>query len=264
MGIAVVEGRAFGASDLADSSTVAVIDETLANRVWPGRQAVGQQLRWIRQADRPIEIVGVVRAVRHRGLEVEPRETVYLPYTQYARWTMFLAVRVAGDPSSASAAIAAAVHRIDPSQPLAEITTLDALVSRSMARPGFGAGVGGALAILAMTLAAIGTYGLFAFAVSQRMRELAVRLALGAAPAAVLRLVLRDGLIVAIAGLAIGLPLSAVGIRAMRAFAFGGVPVNPWTIGVTVAMLLVVVAGACWLPARRAARIEPALALRAE
>ena len=264
MGIQLVEGRGFGPGDVAEKPAVAVIDETMANRLWPGTRKIGQRLRWIRQPDRPIEVVGVVRAVRHRGLDSDPRETVYLPHMQYARWTMFLAVRVDGDPSTATAAIEATVHRVDPLQPLAEITTLDALVGRSVARPGFGAGAGGALAALALTLAGIGAYGLFAFAVSQRRRELAVRMALGAAPAAVRRMMLRDGLFVALAGLSIGLPLSTTGIRAARAFAFDVLPVSSWTIGLTAATLLIIVASACWLPARRAARIQPAVALRTE
>jgi putative ABC transport system permease protein len=264
MGIQLVAGRTFGRSDLTDSPAVAVVDETFANRVGAGRRVIGQQLRWIRQPDRPIEIVGLVRAVRHRGLEADPRETVYLPHTQYAKWTMFLTVRVAGDPAAATTGIAAAVHKVDASQPLAEATTLDALVSRSVARPGFGAGLGGSLATLALALAAVGTYGLFAFAVSQRVREMAVRLAIGATPAATLRLVLRDGLFVGSVGLGIGLPLSAIVVGAARTIAFDDLAVEPWVIGTAAATLLAVVAGACWLPARRAASVQPAAALRAE
>ncbi len=264
IGIRLVDGRGFDDRDRAETPAVAVIDETLANRLWPGVSAIGRQIRWIRQPDRPIEVVGVVNGVRHRGLEIEPRETVYLPLTQYPRWTMFLAVRVAGDPSSSASAIESTVHRIDPSQPVAEITTLNALVGQSLARPGFGAGAGGVLAALALALAAIGAHGLFAFAVSQRVREMAVRMALGASPAAVRWRVLRDGLFIAIAGLSIGLPLSTSGLRAAGAFGLDVLPVSAWALGVTAATLLLVVAGACWLPARRAARIQPAVALRAE
>ncbi len=264
LGMRVVEGRPFDARDLADTPAVAVIDQTMARRLWPNRSAIGRHVRWIRQADRPIEIVGVVNAVRHRGLENEPRETVYLPFTQYVRWTMFLTVRVAGDASSAAGSVQSAVHRLDPAQPVAEVATLDALVSRSLARPGFGAGVGGVLALLALTLAAIGAYGLFAFAVSHRVREMAVKMALGATPAIVRWHVLRDGVFVAGAGLAIGLPLSTVGLRAARALGLDALPLGGWPIGLTAATLFAIVAGACWLPARRAARIDPAITLRAE
>jgi putative ABC transport system permease protein len=264
MGIRVLQGRGIDDHDRAETPAVAVIDETLAKRLWPATSPIGRQLRWIRQPARAIEVVGVVSGVRHRGLEIEPRETVYLPLTQYARWTAFLTARLAGDASSAASAMEAAVHRIDPSQPVAEITTLDALVRRSLARPGFGAGVGGVLALLALILAAIGAYGLFAFAVSQRVRELAVRMAVGASPGTVRLQVLRDGLMVAGAGLAIGVPLSTIGLRAARAFALDVVPVSSSAIAVTVATLFLIVAGACWLPARRAARIQPATALRAE
>ena len=262
--IRLVGGRSFDAQDSAETPAVAVIDETMARRLWPGRSAIGRHVRWMRQADRPIEIVGVVNAVRHRGLENEPRDTVYLPFTQYVGWTMFLTVRVAGDASSAARSVEAAVHRLDPAQPVAEVATLDALVGRSLARPGFGAGVGGVLALLALTLAAIGAYGLFAFAVSQRAREMAVRMALGATPAVVRWHVLSDGVFVAGAGLAIGLPLSTVGFRAARAIAVDALPPGGWAIGLSAATLVVIVAGACWLPARRAARIDPAITLRAE
>ena len=175
-----------------------------------------------------------------------------------------LTVRMAGDASSAATSVESAVHRLDPVQPVAEVATLDALVGRSLARPGFGAGVGGVLALLALTLAAIGAYGLFAFAVSQRVREMALRMALGATPAVVRWHVLRDGVFVAGAGLAIGLPLSALGLRAVRAVALDALPLGGWAIGLTAATLAVVVAGVCWLPARRAARIDPAITLRAE
>ncbi len=262
--IRLVDGRPFDAQDSAETPAVAVIDETMARRLWPGRSAIGRHVRWMRQADRPIEIVGVVNAVRHRGLENEPRDTVYLPFTQYVRWTMFLTVRVAGDASSAAKSVEAAVHRLDPAQPVAEVATLDALVGRSLAGPGFGAGVGGVLALLALTLAAIGAYGLFAFAVSRRVREMAVRMALGATPAVVRWHVLSDGVFVAGAGLAIGLPLSTAGFRAARAIAVDALPPGGWAIGLSAATLVVIVAGACWLPARRAARIDPAITLRAE
>jgi putative ABC transport system permease protein len=264
MGIQLMDGRTLGSTDTADSPAVAVVDERLARRLWPGRRAVGHDIRWIRQPERPIRIVGVVRGVRHRGLELDARETVYLPHTQYARWTMYLTVRVAGDPTVAAAGILAAVHRIDPSQPLADITTLDALISRSVARPGFGAAFGGALALLALTLAGVGAYGLFAFAVSQRLREMAVRLALGATPATNLRLVLADGLRVAVAGLLVGLPVAAVAIGAARAIVVEGMAPEPWAFGAAAAVLLVVAWGACWLPARRAARVQPASALRTD
>jgi putative ABC transport system permease protein len=264
LGIRLLAGRTFGPSDTADGPAVVMVDEMLARRLWPGRSAIGQRMRWIRQPDIPMEVVGVVSAVRHRGPHVEPQPTAYRPHTQYVRRTMTLAVRVAGDPASAAAAVAAAVHRVDPLQPVADVGTLTALVRRSVAQPGFGAALGGALALLATALSAVGVYGLLAYAVAERRREMAVRIALGATRAAIMRLVLGDGIRVALAGLAIGVPLAALAARALRTQAVDVAGGTPVTLAAAVAVLVVVSAGACAIPARRASKVEPASALRNE
>ncbi|MBA2302131.1 MAG: FtsX-like permease family protein [Acidobacteria bacterium] len=163
-------------------------------------------MRWFRQPDRTLEVVGVVRPVRHRGFDAASRETVYRPHTQYPRWTMFIAVKTSSDPSALAGPAAAAIQGIDPDQPIAEMTSMETLAARSIATPGFGAALSGALAAIALLLTVVGTYGLFAYAVSQRRREIGVRLALGASPHQIVGLVLRDGMNLALVGLAIGVP----------------------------------------------------------
>jgi putative ABC transport system permease protein len=264
LSIRLLAGRTFGPGDTSDGPAVVLVDETLARRLWPGRSAVGQRLRWIRQPDTPLEVVGVVGAVRHRGPHAEPQPTAYRPHTQYPRSTMTLAVRVGGEPASAAMAVAAAVHRVDPLQPVADITTLSALAQRSVAQPGFGAALGGAMALLSTTLSAVGVYGLFAFAVAERRREMAVRIALGATRQAIVSLVLGDGLRVALAGLAIGVPLAALSARALRSQTVDMASATPATLVAAAAVLIVVSAAACAIPARRASKVEPASALRSE
>jgi hypothetical protein len=243
---------------------VAVVDETLQRRVWPRGDAIGRRIRWIRQPDRPIEIVGVVRAVRHRGSDQPARETVYRPHAQYPRWTMYLVAETAGDPGAAASAVAAAVHEVDPDQPVSDVMTMEARARVALAPSAFGAGLGSLLAVLALGLATVGVYGLFAFAVAQRRKELSVRLALGATPSGLTRGVLREAAWIAGVGLLSGLPLAIVAARWMRARVIGVPAFDAALVGVVGLVMLAAAVCACWLPARRAARVDPAGALRAE
>jgi putative ABC transport system permease protein len=264
LGIGLVEGRLLSARDAAQAPMVAVIDETLARRVSPGSSAIGRRIRWIRQPEVPIEIVGVVRSVRHRGVEQPARETVYRPHAQYARSTMYLAVRTSSDPAALAGPVAAAVQSVDPDQPVSDVMTMSARMRRALAQPGFGAGLGAGLAALALALAGVGVYAVFAFAVAQRRKEMGVRMALGASPSAVLGLVLRDGATVAGAGLLVGLPASTLAIawvRSMLTGADSGAAPPIAAAGFTMAALALL---ACWVPARRACRVDPSRALRTD
>ena len=265
MRIPLVEGRGFTAADRADTPQVAVIDETLARRLWP-RGALGQRMRWIRRPDADVEIVGVVRGVRHRGLDQPVEATVYRPHTQYARSTMVIVARAHDGLDAAGAArlVAAAVQSVDPDQPVADVRTLDSLLARSLAQPGFGAGLGGALGILALSLTAVGVYGLFAFAVAQRTRELGLRLALGATPRGVVRLILGEAALVALAGLAPGLAGALLAMQWIRSLLPGTVPSDSGTLVLAAAITLSAALAACWIPARRAARLDPSIVLRSE
>ena len=261
--IPVTQGRPFTAFDNDQTGGVAIVDEAFARHVWPGEVAVGKRIRWIRQPDRSIEVIGVVRAIRHRGLDIAPRETVYRPHGQYPRWSMYLAVRGSASAGLASS-VAAAIHAIDPNQPVAEVATMRELATRSVAAPGFGAAFAAALGALAVMLTLVGVYGLFSFTVAQRRREIGIRLALGASPAGVTRLVLKQGMRLAVAGFILGLPLAIAGSR-MAAARLAGTPPADWSIVAFVAMALMATTGAaCWIPATRAASVSPSEPLRSE
>ena len=155
LGIAVVDGRGFTDRDGEETPAVAVIDETLAKRLWPRARAVGQHIRWIRQPDVSMEIVGVVRGVRHRTLAEDPQPTVYRPLSQYARRAMFLVAQTEGDAASVARPLAAAVRDVDPNQPVSNLDPMPVLMARSLAQPGFGAALGSAVALLALVLATV-------------------------------------------------------------------------------------------------------------
>ena len=264
LGIALVDGRGFTNQDAAESPAVAVIDETMAKRLWPGRRAIGQHLRWIRQPETSIEIVGVVRAVRHRTLADDPQPTVYKPMSQYARRTMVIVAQTEGDPASVARPLVAAVRDVDPNQPVSNLDTMTDLMAQSLAQPGFGAALGSAVAALALVLATVGVYGILAYAQAQRRREIGVRLALGSTPRGIVALVVRDGARLACAGLIAGLPLAAFAARWTDARLSGSVGADAVTLIVAAAVTFGAALAASWIPARRASRVDPGIALRAE
>jgi putative ABC transport system permease protein len=262
LGIALVDGRLLSASDTRDSAAVALVDDTLARRLWPGGRAVGRRLRWVR-TNESIEIVGVVAPVRHYGAAAPPRETVYRPYAQYAAIPeMFVEARSPLGSDAARSAIVEEVHRLDPEQPIVELGRVDALVEASLGQPRFNAILLAAFAAVALILAAIGIYAMMSFAVSERTAEIGIRIALGADARSVRRLVVRDGVVMTAGGLMLGIALAIVAARALRLLLFG---VDPWdpAIFTGVPLLLAAIAmTASMLPARRAARLDPTIALR--
>jgi putative ABC transport system permease protein len=243
---------------------VAVVDEIAARQLWPGRDPIGQRIRWVRQPDVAIEIVGVVGSVRHRGIDQPARATIYRPHVQYARSTMYLVVRTRDGQRLSEGLLSDAVTSIDVNQPITDVATLQELRRRSFAAPGFGAALGSALAVLALTLTAVGVYGVYAFAVAQRRREVGVRLAIGGTPARIQRLILREGLTVAVIGLSAGLPAAIAGARWARGFVPGAAASDPVTLGTAALITLAVALAACWIPARRVSRVDPTVVLRAE
>jgi predicted permease len=262
--IPIVAGRSFTSADSSNSPSVAIVDETFARHTWPGESALGKRIHWIRQPDRAIEIVGVVRGIRHRGLDQPPRETVYRPHTQYTRSTMSLVLKTEADAASASSSVLAAIHDVDADQPVAEVTTFASLERRSLTQPGFATGLAATLALIGLLLTLIGTYGLSSYSVAQRRREIGIRLALGAEPRGVVRMILHEGLRFALLGLAIGLPVSLMTARFVSARVAGATPVTPALLAVVACTMMLTMLAACWAPARRAARVPPSEPLRAE
>ena len=262
MGIAMVAGRSFSAGDAATSPQVAIVDEQFARRAWPNESAIGKRIRWFRAPDRELEVVGLVRAVRHRGFDAPARETVYRPHTQYARSTMFVVVKTSGDPLRHAAVAREAVRSIDRDQPIADVAPLETLASRALAQPGLGAVLSSAFAAVALVLTMVGTYGLLAFTVSRRKREVGVRLALGASPRQIVRLVMNDGLKLAAFGLLAGVPAALLAGRAAEKMLALPVHVDAVTMLTAIGVLVASTALACWTPSRRASRVSPAESLR--
>ena len=267
LGIRLLRGRVFTASDDDSAVDVAIVDETMANRHYGG-DAVG---RWIQTGDPDpastrIQIVGVVADVKYAGLDAEPAPTIYVPYAQHPWWRrMYLVANVAtGDPLRIVPDVRAAVAAVDPLVPLEEARSMDMLLSQSVAAPRYRAGLLGAFAILALVLAAAGIYGVMSYDVTQRRREIGVRLALGATAPSILVLVVRSGLRIAAIGALAGLAMSIAGARVMRSVVFDVSVTDPTTYVVTTVALLVVAVAACLVPARRASRTDPMTTIRSE
>ena len=267
MGIRRVSGREFTPSDTAGAPLVAVVSESLVRRYLPAHAALGQRLHVNIGPSRggmQVEVVGVVGDIRMSSLDSDLYPTVYLPHTQLPVGLMTLVVRTSQDPTSIVGAARSAVAALDPELPLADVRTMDEVVATTLARPRAMMTLLGAFALMALVLAAIGVYGVMAYAVEQRTREIGVRMALGATPAAVVRLVLRQALVLAVLGVAAGLVVARGVTGFMRSLLFGVDPADALTFGATAALLVAVALVAASVPARRSGRIAPVEALRAE
>jgi putative ABC transport system permease protein len=267
LGVPVLRGRAFTGADRVDAPPVAIVNETLARRHFGTPDAVG---RWLQTGDPDPEsprltIVGVVRDVKYQGLDAEAAPTIYVPYSQNRWWrSMYLLVRASGDPSRLAPAVRTAVAAADPEVPLQEVRTLDGLMFESVAGPRFRAGLLGAFGVVALLLAGAGIYGVLSYTVNQRQRETGVRLALGARRGDIVRLIVRDGMRLALLGVALGVVLSLGLTRLLRGVLYEVSPLDPTTFGTMAAFLAVVGLAACALPARRASRVDPMVSLRGE
>lgn len=261
MGTPLMAGRGFSPSDTAASPPVAIVDETFARKLGGVQQALGQRIRWIRQPEADVEIVGVVSGVHHRSADAAARETVYRPHLQYPRNTMFVVLHTANSAFSASA-LREAVASVDPTQALADVQTMQARVDRSLSGSRTGVLLALALATLSLTLGLVGLYGVLSFVVSRRMREFAIRLAIGAPPRTVRRLVFQHGLTLVARGVTAGAVGAALIVTAIRGMLFGidASALKPYAIGI--ALVVICSLAALALPARRAARAEPQALLR--
>jgi putative ABC transport system permease protein len=266
----VLRGRAFNAADTSDSMPVALINEEMARIYWPGRDPIGGRIR-LGGSTRPmVTVVGIVRNVRHNGITGGIKEKFYVPHTQwhksvgYAIRGMTLVIKSAGDPSSLTGPVRAVIRELDPGLPVADVRTLDDVVAATMSTPRFTGVLLGAFAALALVLSAIGIYGVLAYVVSRRTREIGIRVAIGAGRGQVLRMVLGNGLALAFAGVAIGIAVAALASRLMRTLLYGVTPGDPLTyLAVAVGLSLVAVA-ASLVPAWRATRVDPVVALKTE
>ena len=267
MGISILRGRGFLDSDDADAPLVTVINETMAQRVWPNEDPIGRRIK-LGGADRDNPwwtVVGIAGDVRRQQLGEGPGPEFYQPHAQ-VRWgrAMFIVARTDGDPLDHAAAIRRQIHEIDGNLPVTDMSTMTQLLSDSVAEPRFRTFVVASFAVVAGLLALVGIYGVMAFTVSERTREIGVRMALGAARRDVLREVMNRGMRLTAVGLAVGLTAALGVTRVLSALLFGVTPSDPWTY-VAGALVMAAVAGlACYLPARRASRVDPLVAMRNE
>jgi putative ABC transport system permease protein len=262
-------GRLFDARDDGAGAEVVVINEEAARRYWPARNPVGQQIkvsvRLVTGAGTGVKtIVGVVGDVKYGGLDLTAPPEIYLPYAQQPVDSLTIVVRTAGEPLAAAALARRELASLDPELPIADVRTMEDLVGRSIAERRFTMLLLGVFAAIAVLLAAVGVYGVLAYLVAQRTQEIGVRLAMGASPSDVVRLFMREGAALAATGLVAGLLGAAAGARALGSLVFGVTTRDPATFaGVAVAMAVTAIA-ASYLPARRAARVDPMEALRTD
>ncbi len=269
LGIPVRRGRAFDRPDRTDAPPVAIINQALARRLWPGEDPVGQRIAFRPPQSPWIEIIGVAGDTRMLGADLDPVPMLYLPYDQHTwawfRWqTLLLRVAADVDPSALVPAVRSALREVDPQIAPSLIATVDRLYAEGARQRRFATVLLGAFALAALGLGLIGLYGVLSTAVGQRRQELAIRIALGADRRRVVGLILKQALELAAAGLGVGLA-AAVGLtRLLRALLFGVSPLDPVTFGAVTVLLLSVSACAALVPARRAARIDPVVTMRGE
>jgi len=260
----LVSGRAFTEGDTEESMPVGIIDDRLARMFFGAASPLGRRMRVPIEGQPWVTIVGVVGHIRHDRLDEDGRSQVYWPYRQRGQDRMALVVRTRANAMAIAPSLVAAVHAVDPEQPVYDARTLDAVVDRSVGQRWFQTTVLGSFAAVALLLASIGVYGVVAYGVSQRAREFGIRLALGARRADIVGLVMRRGTMLFAAGAALGLVGAVATERVLSTMLFNVRSSDAVSFAAATAVLLVVSLVACALPARRAGRLDPSLALRAE
>ena len=267
MNIRQLKGRAFTEQDRENTPHIVIINEALAGRYWPNQDPIGKRLGMLDEESGKQEwreIVGVVGNVRHKALEIDVMPEAYFPYKQSPQNFMSLVVRTASDPSSLVPAIRSQVLSVDKDQPVSDVMTMEQRVARSVASRRFVMLLLGSFSVLALGLAAVGIYGVMAYLVIQRTQEIGVRMALGAQKRDVLKLIVGKGMALALTGTGIGLVASLVLTRLMRSLLFEVTPTDVLTFVIVSVVLLTVALLACYIPARRATRVDPLIALRYE
>jgi putative ABC transport system permease protein len=271
LGTPLRAGRTFTDADTADTLLVIVVNETMAKKFWPGVSALGRRLT-MGSNGRWITVVGVVADVHHRGLDMQPRPEMYRPHTQFrygganapAVPTMTWVVRAAGDPRAATSYARAAIHAVDANLGISDVATMDQVLADSTSDRRLNMLLFALLGGLALALATVGVYGVVAYSVTQRTHEIGVRMAIGATPADVVRMVLNEGGRLAVAGVAVGSVVAFAGARLIRGLLFEVSATDPLTFAGVALGLLGIALLASYIPARRATRVDPMIALRGE
>jgi predicted permease len=263
LGLPLVSGREFSGRDTANAPRAIIVNESLARTAWKGQDPLGRTLILDYQGDEtPRQVVGVVRDARYRGPRSDPAPEVFIPHAQNPYLVMNVVVRTTIDPDALARAARAQALKVDSDQPVHSVTTMERLLDDTMQHDRFAMLLVALFAAAGLLTAVTGVYALLAYTVAQRRREIAVRMALGASSSSVARLVVIESLTLALVGCVVG----ALGVAAVsglaRSVLFGIAPHDPLTLGTTAAVLLGAVLAASWLPARRAAGIDPVSAMR--
>ncbi len=271
MGLPVLAGRVFGPQDTASSQRVAVINRTMAEKFFPGGSAIGRRFGMGDAShSHDIEVVGVVGDAKYISLDEEPTAMAYFPYTQYLpAWGigLFLGrfeVRITGDPQTATADVRRAIGEVNANLPIDDVQTLSERVDQSITYARLLAQLSAFFGLLAVFLACIGIYGIMSYAVGRRTNEIGIRMAVGAGQRDVVRMVMREIVLLVAIGLGIGVPVALAGSRWAASLLFGLRPTDPGTVAGAVVLLLAIAAFAGYLPARRASKVDPMVALRYE
>jgi predicted permease len=261
MHIPLLIGRGFSPTDTDSARKVVVVNETFARKYMPNENPIGQRMK----ADgADWQIVGVCRDAKYRDIREPVPPTVYFSFRQHAAGSAFFAVRTELPPLALATAARKAVAAIDPNVPLAQITTQEQVRDQRIAQERMFAVLCSALALLAVLLSCIGVYGLMAFTVARHTHDIGIRIALGAKPGQVAGEILREALLLAVAGVAVGAPVTLASARIIRSNLYGIEPNDPVTLAVTAILLMAVAVAAAWIPAHRASHVDPLVALRYE
>jgi predicted permease len=268
MGIRLIAGREFDDRDTARSPWALIINQTAARQFYPGEDPIGKRMvvSWgmIDPPQKDFEIVGVAADMRQDALDVKPEPCMYLAQTQGPSPYVSLLVRTRGKPANLTAEVKEQVREVSPAQGIQDVQSMDAVIGDSIARPKLEVTILGLFGMVALVLACVGIYAVISYSVQQRTREMGIRQALGAAPRIILGMVLREGLLLAAAGIGAGLVAALVLTRYLQSLLYTIRPTDPGVYGAVTAVLIVAAAAGCYFPARRATRVDPAVVLREE
>jgi predicted permease len=264
LAVAILRGRAFRPTDKADAPLVAVVNETLANHYWPKQDAIGKRFRMDNRNGKWVEIVGLAKNGKYLFISEPPVEYVYFPLAQRPKTQMTLMAESSGDAAGLAAPMREVVRSLDANQPIYNVRTMEELFRiRAVSTPNFIVQTVGAMGFMGLVLSVVGLYGLVAYTASRQTREIGIRLAIGAQRSSVLTMVMRQGLLLALSGIGLGV-LASFGAERLLNSIFSGGGTDPVSYLLVAIALLAVTALAAYIPARRAARVDPMRALRYE
>ncbi|HEX8186531.1 MAG TPA: ABC transporter permease [Blastocatellia bacterium] len=266
MGIPLMRGRYFTEQDSADAKPVVIIDETMARVYWPDEDPIGKRLSYSSVNGNPAwaEVVGLVGAIKHIALDGVVRGQMYIPHNQRSTSAMYLAIRTSGNPTSMAGAVKSAIQRIDKDQPVYNVRTMEEYLASSVANRQFTMLLFGIFGAVALVLAAVGLYGVMSYSVTQRTHEIGIRMALGANRSSLLKLIVGQGMLLALTGVGIGLGAAFALTRLMASLLYGVSATDPVTFIIISLILIGVALAASYVPARRAMKVDPMVALRYE